>query len=133
MSNYQEWMWYGALQMLARTEQQNRQPSRQSLARSRLDGWEPPVDVIETEREVVVIAALPGVAAAEVEAVIEGACLIIAGSRPVPAALGTVLVHRMELPRGRFERRIVLPRGVYDRVSHRMVDGCLVISLSKRE
>lgn len=133
MSNYQEWMWYGALEMLARTEQQRHQPSRQSLARTCLDGWEPPVDVIETEREVVVIAALPGVSAAEVKAVIEGTCLIIAGRRSSPAALGAVLVHRMELPRGRFERRITLPRGVYDRVSHRMVDGCLVISLSKGE
>jgi hypothetical protein len=39
----------------------------------------------------------------------------------------------MELPQGHFERRIPLPGGVYHSPTIRVVDGCLVISLSKAE
>jgi hypothetical protein len=37
----------------------------------------------------------------------------------------------MELPQGRFERRIPLPAGHYDGVSRAAADGCLMISLRK--
>ena len=94
--------------------------------------WEPPVDVLETDHEVLVIAALPGVAASEVQAIIDGTCLMIAGQRVIPEALRVAAIHRMELPHGRFERRIPLPGGSYDRITQEMINGCLVISLNKR-
>jgi hypothetical protein len=37
----------------------------------------------------------------------------------------------MELPQGRFERRVPLPPGRYDQVRHQMRDCCLVVSLRK--
>jgi hypothetical protein len=37
----------------------------------------------------------------------------------------------MELPQGRFERRVPLPRGRYGQVSRHMIDGCLLVSLHK--
>lgn len=131
MRNPQDWMWAGALDMLARTERLHRQLFQPSMSQPVQAGWEPPVDVLETEREVLVIAALPGVGSDHVEAVIDGGCLIITGERAVPEALRTAAIHRMELPQGRFERRIPLPRGRYGQVSRHMVDGCLLVSLLK--
>jgi HSP20 family protein len=130
-SDPHDWMWSEALSMLARAERMHQQmfmpagPSRQAAA------WEPPVDVLETEREVLVLAALPGVDVAKVEAAIDGACLVIAGQRVLPPELHSAVIHRLELPQGRFERRVPLPPGHYDGVRRAEAHGCLVISLSK--
>jgi len=37
----------------------------------------------------------------------------------------------MELPQGRFERRIALPPGVYGEVRRFEANGCLVVTLAK--
>jgi len=95
--------------------------------------WEPPVDVIETATELLVIVALPGVDPATAEAVISGSDLVIGGTRRLPQFLRTARIHRMELPHGRFERRIPLPAGRYDAVRREAVDGCLLIRLHKIE
>jgi HSP20 family protein len=124
-------MWAGALDMLARTERLHRQLFQPSASQPSRPAWEPPVDVLETENEVLILAALPGVADAHVEAAIDGADLLITGERAVPEALRTATIHRMELPQGRFERRVALPRGRYGRVARQMINGCLVVSLTK--
>ena len=93
--------------------------------------WEPPVDVLETEREVLVLVALPGVEPDEVETVIEGAHLVVTGHRILPAELATAVIHRLELPQGRFERRIRLPGGHYGAVRRATVHGCVLITLQK--
>jgi HSP20 family protein len=125
-----DWMWSEALQMLARAERMRQQmfiPAR-ALPRA---AWEPPVDVLETEGEVLVLAALPGVDLSTVEASIDGSMLVIAGDRALPRELRTAVIHRLELPQGRFERRVPLPPGRYDGVTRAQSNGCLVISLSK--
>lgn len=132
MSDRHDWMWAGALGALARAERLHRQLFQPAAPGAGQPSWEPPIDLLETEHEVLVIAALPGVAVDEVQAVIEGSCLLIAGRRTLPDALRSAVIHRLELPQGRFERRIPLPCSVYDRLSSTMVDGCLVISLGKR-
>jgi HSP20 family protein len=98
---------------------------------SRLPAWEPPVDVLETDHEVLVFVALPGVDPAKVEAAIDGSDLVVAGSRVLPGALRTAIIHRLELPQGRFERRLRLPAGRYASVRQAMVNGCLLITLEK--
>lgn len=127
----QDWMWANALGMLARAEQLHRQTFQPTASQPRQASWEPPVDVLETDHEVLIIAALPGVAEAQVEAVIDGPCLVIRGERTMPDALRTAVIHRLELPQGRFERRVPLPRGRYDQVRRQTLNGCLVISLRK--
>ena len=89
------------------------------------------MDVLETESDVQVLMALPGVDPERVEAAIEGADLVVAGIRVLPAALRTAIIHRLELPQGRFERRVRLPAGRYASVRREMADGCLVITLQK--
>ena len=37
----------------------------------------------------------------------------------------------MELPHGRFERRVTLPPGRYELVRRELVDGCLTVILRK--
>jgi len=126
------WMWSEAIEMLARAERLHRQLFRPALGR-RVPTWEPPVDVLETEGEVLVLVALPGVEPDQVETVIEGAYLVVTGQRVLPAELATAVIHRLELPQGRFERRIALPAGHYDAVRRAAVNGCVLITLQKAE
>ena len=116
--------------MLARAERLHRQLFRPAASRSRAC-WEPPVDVLETDAEVVVIAALPGVGKGSLQVLIEDAGLVIAGERASPDELRTALIHRLELPQGRFERRVSLPAGRYGQIRHRIANGLLVVTLRK--
>jgi HSP20 family molecular chaperone IbpA len=45
--------------------------------------------------------------------------------------LRTAVIHRLELPQGRFERRIPLPAGRYGAIKSAAADGCLLITLQK--
>ncbi len=127
MSDFpRDWMWSEACDMLARAERMHREFFRPARL-----AWEPPVDVVETGEEVLVFMALPGVEPERVEAAIDGSDLVVAGSRVLPAALRTAVIHRLELPQGRFERRLRLPAGRYSGVGKAMVNGCLLVTLKK--
>lgn len=127
-----DWMWSEACEMLARAERMHREIFRPAGSQARQPAWEPPVDVLETGSEVLALVALPGVNAESVDAVIENGDLVIAGARVYPPALRTAVIHRLELPQGRFYRRVRLPAGRYSTDVRRSVaDGCLVISLQK--
>ena len=124
------WMWSDAFEMLARAERMHRQffpPTSSTIA------WEPPVDVLETDRTVLVLVALPGVEIGEVKALIDRGELIISGSRTYPAEMRTATIHRLELPQGRFERRIPLPPGRYSAIHRSESNGCLQVTLEKAE
>ncbi len=125
------WMLSEAIGSLARAERLRQQFFvLQSAAGPRETCWEPPIDVLETEHELLILVALPGVDPERVEAVIEDRVLVISGQRTLPAELRNARIHRLELPQGRFERRIALPVGRYA-VSRFAVDGCIVFRLAK--
>ena len=117
--------------MLVQAERLHRQLFRPAPPVVSGPSWEPPIDVLETEFEVLVLVALPGVNPDEVEAIIADSDLLVTGTRILPAALRTAIIHRLELPQGRFERRIRLPVGRYQRVRRSVVNGCLLIALDK--
>ena len=126
------WMWSEAREMLDRAERLQRQFFE--LRESRLTPtWEPPADVLETEREVAVIVALPGVDPDQVEVRIDGACLMIRGTRVLPPGLRDAVIHRLELPQGHFERRLGLPAGRYSDIRRAALNGCVLITLQKVE
>jgi HSP20 family protein len=126
-----DWMLSQAIETLARAEQMHRQFFRlQRSGELREPRWEPPVDVLETDREVLVLVALPGVDADKVEATIEDGALVVTGQRVLPPELRDAIIHRLELPQGRFERRVALPPGRYA-VRRFAANGCLVFSLAK--
>lgn len=119
-------MWADALALLARAERAQRDFFQPAPV-----GWEPPVDLLETAAELVLIAALPGVRPEEVDLVVGDGELAIVGTRRLPSALRGARVHRMELPHGRFERRVPLPPGTYEMTRRDLSDGCLVVVLRK--
>ena len=126
-----DWMWSEACEMLARAERMHREMFRPTGSEKRQPAWEPPVDILETETAVLALVALPGVDADAAQAVIEDGDLVIAGTRSLPAELRTAVIHRLELPQGRFYRRVRLPAGRYSDVRRAVVAGCLVITLQK--
>jgi len=126
-----DWMWSEACEMLSRAERLHQQLFRAARLVSEVPAWEPPVDVIETDREVLVQVALPGVDPDRVEASIKDGHLVLSGTRLLAPELQTATIHRLELPQGRFHRRVPLPPGTYSGVSRASVDGCLVITLQK--
>lgn len=124
------WMWTQACELVERAERLQRQFFGVG-ARFDLPAWEPPVDVFETAEAVWLLAALPGVSAADVSLSIDDDAMIIVGERRLPEALCGATLHRLELPHGRFERRVPLPPGRYEFVSNDLVDGLLVVGLRK--
>jgi HSP20 family protein len=125
------WMLSEAIETLARAERMRRQFFQLQRSQMREPAWEPPLDMIETERELLVLVALPGVDPDQVEAVIENGTLVVSGRRVLPPELRTAIIHRMELPQGRFERRVPLPSGLYSAVRRFAINGCLVFGLEK--
>src|SRR6516162_7519017 len=126
-----DWMWSQACEVLARAERMNREIFRPPGLAASLPAWEPPIDMLETEGEVLVLIALPGVNPDCVEAVLDASDLVVAGTRVLPPELRTAIIHRLELPQGRFERRVRLPAGRYSAVRRSAADGCLVFALEK--
>jgi HSP20 family molecular chaperone IbpA len=128
-------MWSEACEMLARAERMHRElfrPSRsQARSPARSPAWEPPVDILETDDEVLVLIALPGVDVDAAQVAIEDGDLVIAGTRILPPELRTATIHRLELPQGQFFRRLRLPGGRYSGVRRATAAGCLVVTLQK--
>jgi len=125
-------MWSHAFDVLARAERMHREIFRPGGS-SRRPAWEPPVDILETPEDVLVLVALPGVIPEQVEAAIEDNELVIGGTRVLPREWRTAVIHRLELPQGQFERRIRLPAGRYRDVHRSTTNGLLVITLRKAE
>jgi HSP20 family protein len=119
-----DWMLSEALDQLTRAERLRQQFGRQEAC------WEPPIDVLETEHELLILVALPGVNPDNVETVIHDGVLVISGQRTLPPELRNARIHRLELPQGRFERRIALPVGRYA-ISRFVMDGCVALRLAK--
>ncbi len=125
------WMWSDAVEMLVRAERLHRQMFQPAPGRSRTAHWEPPVDVLETDREVLVFAALPGVDPEHITVTLTNSALLIAGERVLPPQLRTAAIHRLELPQGRFERQVAVPPGRYEVGAPSVVNGCPTIVLRK--
>ena len=120
-------MWAEACAMLKQAEQLHRQFFEPSRSGAR---WEPPVDVFETERELCIIAALPGVAPEAVRVEFEGQTLVIVGTRPLPKAGRNANILRLEIPYGRFERRITLTARL-QLAERELRNGCLILTFVK--
>jgi HSP20 family protein len=125
------WMLSNAIETLARAERLHQQfLTLQPSAGTQEPSWQPPIDVLETDREVLILIALPGVDPDEVSAVIDRGTLVVSGHRVLPAELRNARILRLELPQGRFERRIPLPLGRYT-ISRFATNGCVGLRLVK--
>lgn len=124
-------MWAEALELLERADRLHRQFFHFGRSASAGPVWEPPVDIFETDERLAILAALPGVAPDQVEIVVSGGVLAIVGERPLSPVLGCAEIRRLEIPYGRFERRIELPPGSYEIEQRELTDGCLTLVLRK--
>jgi HSP20 family molecular chaperone IbpA len=128
-----DWMWADACEMVDRAERLHRQFFHITTTSATKPTWEPPVDVIETSREVMIIVALPGVEPGKVEVAIEGNVVRVAGSRAMPADYQRAAIHRLEIPYGRFERRIGLMWKRLTLTRRELANGCLTLVFAKPE
>jgi HSP20 family molecular chaperone IbpA len=124
------WMWGETLRLLERADRLHRQFFQPGPCQGESPTWEPPVDIFETAQQLLIMAALPGVASEQLEIVIEGATLTIRGQRSMPDAFRDAQVRRLEIPFGRFERNIELPAVGYQVDELVFRDGCLALAMS---
>jgi HSP20 family protein len=124
------WMWADALDLLQtaeRLQRQSFQPGTTHVAPS----WQPPIDLYEMGDELWLLVALPGVTPDQLEVAVEGAAIVLRGERPLPMGSRGAVIHRLEIPYGRFERRIALPTGHFQISERRLEHGCLVLCLER--
>ncbi len=73
--------------------------------------WEPPIDLYESDTDLIVFMEAAGIDAQQIKVVVESRMLIIKGERKCPVK-GISTVHQLEIEYGRFERQLVLPRRI---------------------
>ncbi|MEP7085111.1 MAG: Hsp20/alpha crystallin family protein, partial [Betaproteobacteria bacterium] len=131
--NPTDWMWAQACDLIDQAERMHRQFFR-PVASSRSQAvWEPPVDIFEDEREIVVIVALPGVPAERVVVTAESGDLVVRAETRLPFAGMRRAVRRLEIPYGYFERRLRLPGVRLEGGTREVVNGCLILRLRKTD
>jgi HSP20 family molecular chaperone IbpA len=124
-------MWGEALSLLDQADRLQRQffrvaPGGEACA------WEPPADVTETEDGFCIHVALPGVAQGAVAIELDPEGVSISALRGFPECGSGSRIHRVEIPYGRFRRRIGLPMHALDLVEHGLKDGVLTLNFSKK-
>ncbi len=102
------------------------------------DGWHgagaPLVDMFETENDVVIKAALPGLKADDVQINITGETLTIKGETKEQTETKEKAYHIREQRYGLFERTVSLPTMVMsDKAKADFEDGVLTVTLPKAE
>lgn len=93
--------------------------------------WEPPVDMYGNDRELGLLIALPGVEPERFEVTLAQQAIVVRGERSFGASLGPGAIFRLEIPYGRFERRIDLPYDDYRLVDMLLKNGCLRLTLER--
>lgn len=128
--NARAWMMAEAVEQLHRADRLQRQFFQ--IGRSgQSPCWEPPVDVYQHGHQLVLLIALPGVASERFEVVLESDAVVVQGERTFGTDLGSGSILRMEIPYGRFERRIYLPEGSYRLSEMLLENGCLKLTLER--
>jgi len=94
----------------------------------------PQIDMYETEEDVILNVALPGILQEDIDISLEEEeVLYIRGERPNPHEATVALCHLQELCYGYFERKVQLPaRCSNENVKAEYSEGILNIRISKR-
>jgi HSP20 family protein len=129
-------MWGEALSLLEQADRLHRQFFRVAGSES-AHTWEPPIDVVESDERLEVHVALPGVAPDSITIVAEPGGVVVSALRAFPCRESGAHIHRIEIPYGRFERRIALPlRDPYmpiELVGKELVDGLLTLRFRRKD
>ena len=96
--------------------------------------WAPPVDIYETENDIVLKAELPGIDPKDVEVRVEDNTLYLKGERKYEKEVKEKNYHRVERSYGTFARSFSLPNSINaDQVKAEYKDGMLTLTMPKRE
>jgi HSP20 family protein len=127
-----DWMWLQALEVAERAERLQRGFVRYLGLKEEVIGWEPPVDIQESDQGLRLLFALPGVAPEDIEIRLESGALIVSAVRRLSRPAGGGVIRRLEIPHGRFVRRI--PLGGPTRIADSQYrNGCLELRLVPAE
>ena len=100
----------------------------------RSGAWVPPVDIYETEQNIVLKAELPGVDPKDVEATVHEGTLYLKGERKYEKEVKEENYHHVERAYGSFARSFELPASVdADKVQAEFKDGILTLTMPKKE
>jgi HSP20 family protein len=95
--------------------------------------WQPALDLYETSEKLVVLVDIAGIEVNQVEVVVDGESLRIAGKRYRPLNEQVTRIHHMEIDFGAFSQSFGLPVRVDpDQASSSYHDGFLIINLPKK-
>jgi HSP20 family protein len=122
-------MWSEALRLLDRADRLH----RQFFLAHEPASWEPPVDVVEGGGELRLQFALPGVSPDALSIAIDPAGLTLHAIRGFPCREPGAHIHRLEIPYGRFQRRIELPLEGLKLGSKTLQDGILTLTFRTKE
>jgi HSP20 family protein len=96
--------------------------------------WTPPVDILETENDLVLKADVPGIDLRDIEIKIENGTLTIKGERKFEGNAGDQGYHRIERNYGTFARSFALPDSVdTEKVKAEYKNGVLTVTLPKKD
>jgi HSP20 family protein len=96
--------------------------------------WAPPVDIYETDNDIVLKAELPGMDAKDVEVRVEDNTLYLKGERKQEKEVKEQNYHRVERSYGSFARSFSLPNSIdASKVKAEYKDGLLTLTMPKRE
>ncbi len=123
------WMWVQACEVLDHAEKLQRQFLRYTGPGVDAAVWEPPVDVHENGDGLSLIFALPGVVAEQIEVTLEPNALTVSARRPLTMSHPNSVIRRLEIPHGRFVRRVSLPARMQV-AETRYVNGLLEVRLT---
>jgi len=97
-------------------------------------GWSPAMNVVETDKDMVVSAELPGVSPDEIEVSVTGDSLTIKGEKKQETVDEGENFHRVERSYGAFARTVHLQAGVKaDEAKASFKNGILSVTLPKAE
>ncbi|MFN9076108.1 MAG: Hsp20/alpha crystallin family protein [bacterium] len=99
----------------------------------RIEGWIPPIDVSETDEEIVIRGEMPGIAARDLEITITGTTLSIAGKKEEKEEMEQEDFYRSERRFGAFRRVLDLPEAAdTERVTADSDNGVITIRVAKK-
>jgi HSP20 family protein len=125
------WMLTQAVELLQGANRLHRQFFQLGRAGD-LPRWEPPVDMYGDEQMLCLLIALPGVTPERLDVRLEEQLLVVYGERSLAADFGNGTILQLEIPYGRFERRVLLPHADYGVADMLLQNGCLRLTLERQ-
>jgi len=93
--------------------------------------WEPPVDMFGNDQAICLLIALPGVMPERLDVSLVQQVVVVQGERSLGASFGGDTIFQLEIPYGRFERRVQLPHADFRMVDMLLQNGCLRLTLER--